>query len=500
MKKDYAKLIYKLKEYGLFKYFKDIEKLSLWLHQLSDEETSRFLSLSIPSEDIVFPKRLLIHKNLLQCEDYLKRIEAMNQLTNGDGVWHLFDYLCSSNFLHSKNYYRDMSLLKDSDNLRYGLWVIHDDDFIQSPYHEKDLKMILEAKDANGEELDFLVASALAKIAKNKDSIQSPYHEEDMKFITKIGSSSLQDSASYPKHSVNHLALNKNSLKDKYHLENMKILAENYSISYYLYPIMTGKEYIHGKYYREEINALVQADSKLKARAIYYYITDCSFDSNDKQELDNELWDNNLSFRAVWFARKKREFSEKGVKQPKYLENLDLLNSLDDKYVIFIERLLSDSLLRKQNYQEEDINTLLSLESDELFFDLFEVMSSKESIASPYHLLDISLIQNTSSYFVRRMLISVATNKDNLNSKFHWFDMNYIASLDFDLLDSKSQELFQYFFLTPEGIKDKERFSKLKRINPDFSLENIDYTEVKLAKNKVLNKIRKYFCDKSRKN
>ena len=39
---------------------------------------------------------------------------------------------------------------------------------------------------------------------------------------------------------------------------------------------------------------------------------------------------------------------------------------------------------------EEDINTLLSLESDELFFDLFEVMSSKESIASPYHLLDIS--------------------------------------------------------------------------------------------------------------
>ena len=303
MKKDYAKLIYKLKEYGLFKYFKDIEKLSLWLHQLSDEEASRFLSLSIPSEDIVFPKRLLIHKNLLQCEDYLKRIEAMNQLTNGDGVWHLFDYLCSSNFLHSKNYYRDMSLLKDSDNLRYGLWVIHDDDFIQSPYHEKDLKMILEAKDANGEELDFLVASALAKIAKNKDSIQSPYHEEDMKFITKIGSSSLQDSASYPEHSVNHLALDKNSLKDKYHLENMKILAENYSISYYLYPLMTKKEYIQGKFYREEIQALIKANSKLKARAIYYYITNCSLSVEERMDLDNELWDNQVPFRAVWLGK-----------------------------------------------------------------------------------------------------------------------------------------------------------------------------------------------------
>ena len=493
MKKDYAKLIYKLKEYGLFKYFKDIEKLSLWLHQLSDEEASRFLSLSIPSEDIVFPKRLLIHKNLLQCEDYLKRIEAMNQLTNGDGVWHLFDYLCSSNFLHSKNYYRDMSLLKDSDNLRYGLWVIHDDDFIQSPYHEKDLKMILEAKDANGEELDFLVASALAKIAKNKDSIQSPYHEEDMKFITKIGSSSLQDSASYPEHSVNHLALDKNSLKDKYHLENMKILAENYSISYYLYPLMTKKEYIQGKFYREEIQALIKANSKLKARAIYYYITNCSLSVEERMDLDNELWDNQVPFRAVWLGRREIDNSEKGSKNPKYLENLALLNSLEDKYVLFIERLLSDSLLRKQNYQERDIQTLLSLNDDELFFDLFEVMSDKNSAASIYHLMDISLIQNTSSYFTRRMLISMATNQENLNSKNHWFDMNYVASLDFDLLDSKSQELLQYLFLTSEGIKDKERMSKLKQIQPEFSMEKIDKKGLKLPKGKVLMRIKRYF-------
>ena len=118
MKKDYAKLIYKIKEYDLFYCFKDIEKFYEWLHQLSDEEASRFLSLTIPSDDIVFPKKLLIHKNLLQCEDYLKRVEAMNQLTNGDGVWHLFERLCSPNFLHSKNYYRDMNLLKDSENLQ----------------------------------------------------------------------------------------------------------------------------------------------------------------------------------------------------------------------------------------------------------------------------------------------------------------------------------------------------------------------------------------------
>ena len=65
MKKDYAKLIYKIKEYNLFKNFKNIEKLSEWLHELSDEEASRFLSLSIPASDIVFPKKLLIHKNLV---------------------------------------------------------------------------------------------------------------------------------------------------------------------------------------------------------------------------------------------------------------------------------------------------------------------------------------------------------------------------------------------------------------------------------------------------
>lgn len=493
MKKDYAKLIYKIKEYNLFKNFKNIEKLSIWLHQLSEEEASRFLSLSIPPEDIVFPKKLLINNNLLQCEDYLKRVEAMNQLTNGDGLWHLFERLCSNNFLHSKNYYHDMNLLKDSENLQYGLWVINDDEFIDSPYHLEDLKMILGAKDASGNDLDFLVASALATVAKSKDSLQSPYHEKDMKFIAKIGSSFLQEEHSYPEHSVNHLALNKASLKDQYHLENMKILSENYSVRRYLYPIMTGKEYIHGKYYREEINALVQADSKLKARAIYYYITNTALSSKERFDLYNELWDIHIPSRAVWFARKRREFSEKGSKQPEYLQNLALLNSLEDKYVIFIERLLSDSLLRKQSYQKEDIQTLLSLNDDELFFDLFEVMSDKNSIASIYHLMDISLIKNTSSYFARRMLISIATNKDNLNGKNHWFDMNYVASLDFDLLDSKMQGLLQYLFLTPEGIKDKERMSKLKQIQPEFSMEKIDKKGLKLPKGKVLMRIKRYF-------
>lgn len=493
MKKDYAKLIYKIKEYDLFKNFKNIEKLSEWLHELSDEEASRFLSLSIPASDIVFPKKLLIHKNLLQCEDYLKRVEAMNQLKNGDGVWHLFERLCSLNFLHSKNYYSDMNLLKSSKNLQYALWVINDDNFIQSPYHQKDLKMILGAKDVGGNDLDFLVASALAMISKNKDSLQSPYHEEDMKFITKIGSSSLQGTYSYPEHSVDYLALNKNSLKDKYHLENMKILAENYSISYYLYPLMTKKEYIQGKYYREEIQALTKANSKLKARAIYYYITNSSLSAEERMDLDNELWDNQVPFRAVWFGRKKMDNSEKGSKNPKYLENLALLNSLEDKYVLFIERLLSDSLLRKQNYQEKDIQTLLSLNNDELFFDLFEVMSNKNSIASIYHLMDISLIQNTSSYFTRRMLISMATNQENLNSKNHWFDMNYVASLDFDLLDSKMKDLLQYLFLTSEGIKDKKRMFKLKQIQPEFSMEKIDKKGLKLPKGKVLMRIKRYF-------
>ena len=73
----------------------------------------------------------------------------------------------------------------------------------------------------------------------------------------------------------------------------------------------------------------------------------------DYMDLDNELWDNQVPFRAVWFGRKKMDNSEKGSKNPKYLENLALLNSLEDKYVLFIEQLLSDSLLRKQNYQEK---------------------------------------------------------------------------------------------------------------------------------------------------
>ena len=120
-------------------------------------------------------------------------------------------------------------------------------------------------------------------------------------------------------------------------------------------------------------------------------------------------------------------------------------------------------------------------------------MSNKNSIASIYHLMDISLIQNTSSYFTRRMLISMATNQENLNSKNHWFDMNYVASLDFDLLDSKTKDLLQYLFLTSEGIKDKKRMSKLKQIQPEFSMEKIDKKGLKLPKGKVLMRIKRYF-------
>mgnify|MGYP003307362855 CR=1 FL=1 len=120
--------------------------------------------------------------------------------------------------------------------------------------------------------LDFVVSDAIATVAGNIDSIKSPHHRADMKLIATAGSDCLQMSHSYPEQSLNNLAIDKVSLADKYHSENMQILATNPIASEFLYIIMTDPNFVKGKNYRKEVEALANAKSKAKARALYYYI------------------------------------------------------------------------------------------------------------------------------------------------------------------------------------------------------------------------------------
>ena len=150
-KENLIKLINQIRKYDLVETFKNPEEFDEWLSNLNDKQIKNFNSLTIDPSLIPFPKRLLINENLLECNDYTKRVDAMLKLTNGEGCLHLFDNLCSKNFLNSKNYYSDMELISKAKTARYALWVIDKDLFINSPYHTEDLELIVNAKDTKKE-------------------------------------------------------------------------------------------------------------------------------------------------------------------------------------------------------------------------------------------------------------------------------------------------------------------------------------------------------------
>ena len=310
------KLINQVRKYNLEKVFDTPKDFDKWINSLNSKQIANFNNLTIEPDEIKFPSNFLIDDNLLNCDDYNNRIAAMSKLRNADGWYHLFDRLCSPNFLNSKNYYYDMEMISKASSAQHHLWIVDKDAFINSPYHKEDLKLIIDAKDTpnkDGNENDWLVEEALTVVAGNEDSINSPYHQKDMQLIAHAGSECLQMSHSYPESSLNNLATNKVSLKDKYHLENMQILAKNPASREYLYEIMTNPEIIKGKHYRSEVNALAKAKSSLTAMAMYFYILNP--DEFESRRMLNDyycqLWDLGLEFKDTVEIRRKN--SIKGV-------------------------------------------------------------------------------------------------------------------------------------------------------------------------------------------
>ena len=95
------------------------------------------------------------------------------------------------------------------DSIRYALWIINSDEFINSKYHNEDLELIAESS-TEDKNIEFVLKDALAVVAGNRNSINSKYHREDMKLIATSDPNVLQTSHSYPEHSLNNLAINLN--------------------------------------------------------------------------------------------------------------------------------------------------------------------------------------------------------------------------------------------------------------------------------------------------
>lgn len=461
-------IIKKIKKYDLTETFSDIEQFKDWISKLNSTQINNFLSLNIDLEEIKNLKHLLINTDLLNCEDYKKRVYAISKLKNGEGCWHLFDALCKPNFLNSKNFYKDIEMLSKADTARYGLWVLGKDVFINSPYHDEDLRLIVETHDTKEEPLDFVVSDALATVAGNIDSIKSPYHQKDMELISKVGSDCLQMGGSYPESSPNKLAVNKVSLEDKYHLENMQILATNPIASEFLYVVMTNPKFVKGKNYRKEVETLANAKSKLTARALYYYIVNperkfkSDFDFYDDYELNLE----DVDFYNPNYIS--------GNEDPNYVSNLERISKIDDKFVMHYVSLLMNPDFVNSPYKKFDLELLQSISDNSIFMNLYALMDSKISLTSMHHKRDAVIISKAKDEKARKLLLRKATNEYSLKSDNHEYDMEYISRLDLDSISEKIYDEMYYYLFDKKGIMDVQHIEKLKKLLKGELVERSD--------------------------
>ena len=457
-------LINQIKKYELTKEFNNLKEFEEWISKLNRKQIKNFNNLIINPEEIIFPKKLLINENLLNCDNYNKRVKAMCKLKNGENCWHLFDKLCSPNFLRSKNYYQDIDIISKADNARYALCVISDDTFINSKYHEEDLRLIVEAKDTVYEgkkQADWLVREALATVACNQDSINSPYHQKDMQLIATIGSEHLQINEEKPLHSINNLAINKVSLKDHYHLQNMQILAKSPISSNYLYKIMTDKDIIKGKYYRAEVEALANAKSKITAIAIYLFIVN---PKNTDFNLSKEIYDCDCNFEFNNLILLNRRRNIKGYKNSNYLDYLKELNKIDDNIILFIESLMSNKDSIKSFSQYNNLKLLLTINDKKMFLDLYLLMINKHSLEGFYHTSATKLISNANDKRIRALLLHKATDKFSIKNKNYSFDMEYIAKLKLDKIDKYTFNEMRYYLFDHNGITHFDHINRLEKL------------------------------------
>lgn len=451
-------IIEQIKKYELTETFSDVEEFKKWASKLNSTQVNNFLSLDIDLKEIRELRHLLINCDLLSCQDYKKKVAVISTLKNGDGCWHLFDAICKPNFLKSKNFYKDIEMLSKADTARYGLWILGEDTFINSPYHDEDLKLLVETHDAREEEtLDFVVSDAIATVAGNIDSIKSPHHRADMKLIATVGSDCLQMSHSYPEQSLNNLAVNKVSLADKYHSENMQILATNPIASEFLYIIMTDPNFVKGKNYRKEVEALANAKSKATARALYYYIV------NPKRKYlsdMNFLRDCKYDIEATHISDRN---SVAGSNDPNYLKNLIKINEIDDELVMHFVSLLMNPNFINSPYKDFDLELLQSISSKSIFMDLYRLMNEEVSLNNKHHKRDAVIISQSTIDGVRDLLLEKACNEYSLNSINHEYDMEFISKLQLDSIAEKIYFEIYYYLFRQKGIDDPQRKEKLEK-------------------------------------
>ena len=147
-------IISQIKKYNLTNAFSSPEKLDEWLGNLNNRQIQNLITLDIKPEELTVPRSTIINENILNCEDYKQRLQALCKVQNCGGFYHLFDRFCSIYFLKNPSFYEYVELISKAKTSKYALWVIGEESFNKSKYRDEDLKMILGAKDKPKENED----------------------------------------------------------------------------------------------------------------------------------------------------------------------------------------------------------------------------------------------------------------------------------------------------------------------------------------------------------
>lgn len=412
-------------------------------------------------------KQIELSTKMLKCLSDRKKVSVIENLID-----HCYDEECLDllnknllklSFLNSKSFYEDMEMLSKVNNIKCGLTIIGDKNFMDSPYHREDLKLISESK---------VGGWSLSKVAKNQDSICSSYHRADMELISK--------SCRHDRHKLGYLsdlATNKVSLKDKYHLENMQILSQptkdgKHLTDKYLFEIMTNSKFVEGKNYRKEIEALQMADNSLTAKALHYYIvnpTNKFYDDEDFQSGRVGFISNgSMNTMLTLSLNINDKILVAGSNDPEYVNNLKKINSVDKKIVLYYTSLLMNPYFIKSPYKDFDLNFLQNITDEDIFSDVYTLMSSKASLNSTNHKKEVFLVSKTTDKRKRRWIVGRLGFDDFIgpydNDDIREYDMEYISKLNFDSIDFNTVSRISYYMANPVGIADPKHKEKLDSI------------------------------------
>lgn len=468
-----SKVFRQLKKYHLNDFIGGRDAIYNWLSTLSSRQIQNFLSLDIDFNSISFPLTILIDKNLLKCHDYKKRIESLSKLGKCQENIGLQKELCNRDFLNSGTFYQDIDALSKYGIPTISLSFLANEFFIKSKYHDEDLKLILTAKDRSVNGIDFLISSALVKIACDKNSINSKYHQIDMKIVFNCDSNCLQLDGCKEQYSVNNLAVNKISLSDKFHVDNMKLLTVNPIANQFLFKLMTDPKIIKDKKYRFKVGVIAMAKSRQTAIAMYIYIKKISEEEIKKYKIIDS---NNIN-------RETKELLMNTVRCD-YDENFEKdvysINYISDKCVIHYALLLINPQFRKSQYKKFDLHVLENIKDDEIFKDLVIYLHREELQTSIYHIEDINYISKTENSNIRKLLLEMASNSNSILSNTHEDDICYVFNLESKQLTNDIFKILSYYMLNPKGISDTKRGIILEKIKKLIDLNKINEISIYL--------------------